>query len=80
MLQEKKAFPGSDIDLNSQRDILPKPQAVRFHLIFTHHSHHLFSKSYVWNKLPNSTFGLTNNWDGWQKHLTPPHLQKNPEG
>lgn len=65
MLQEKEAFPGNHINLNSQRDILPKPQAVEFHLVFTHHFHHPFSRLWVWNQLPNSTFGLTNNWGEW---------------
>lgn len=68
MLQEKEVSPGKDINMNSQRDILPKPQIVKFHLVFTHHSHHLFSKSGVRSELPNSTSGLTNNWNEWQKY------------
>lgn len=42
--QEKETSLGNHINLNSQRDILPKPQVMEFHLVFTHQFHHLLSK------------------------------------
>lgn len=71
MLQEKEASLGNHINLNSQRDIMPKFHAVESCWVFAY----LFSWFCVWNQLANSTFGSTNNLDEWQKHSAPPQFQ-----